>query len=187
MFTSNVWHSLETFGLATAPPEPLETQILPPFLSPAWRVSTEGSGPGWAGSQRSVPFPAQSAQGTASVLGAGWEAVPGASQAPTQQNRKRPVPGGGERKEGAGAGERGAVRAPARNARGAGPRAAPWPRPGHGSPSGGRLRSPEGRAPVAAGAAGGVSGRWGPRWLRRCWRRASGVAGSWWGPAWVGV
>lgn len=39
-----------------------------------------------------------------SVLGAGWEAVLRAPQAGAQQDRKRPARGGGERKEGAGAG-----------------------------------------------------------------------------------
>lgn len=118
-------HSLETFGLATAPPEPLKTQIFPPFLSPPGGYTLRVRGPGGPGPHASVPLAAQSAQLTAAALGAGWEAVLGASHAGKQQNRKRPAPGGGERKEGRAQATGARQRARAGDARGAVPQSRP--------------------------------------------------------------
>lgn len=148
-----------------------------------------GFAPGGLGRRAPVPFPpSPRCRARGSGLGAGLqEAAPRAPRAGPQQNRKRLAREGGGEEGGAGAaGEKGEV---ARGAEGRecprrGARAARWPRPGNGSPSGLRFRPPEGRATVAAGAAGGVSGRRGSRRRPRCWRRASGPgAGGRCGPA----
>lgn len=100
-------HSLETFGLATALPRPLKTQILPPFLTPDWKIHIEGSGSGFPrlGPPSSPESPGDRSGARRRLGGGAW-----GFSGPAQQNRKRPAQEGGERKEGAGAEERGEVR-----------------------------------------------------------------------------
>lgn len=173
-------HRLETIGSATSP-RPLKNKS---FHSPALRRKDARGrfGAEWAGGRAAVPFPPASPACPA-------RGRPGGGGAPGSPGRAAAEPkaaGAGRRGRGRRGGRRGRrARWPAegRECPRRGARAARWPRPGDGSPSGLRLRPPEGRAPVAAVAAGGVSGRRGPRRRPRCWRRASGRGGGRWEPA----